>query len=361
MNETKSILPPEFVSTLMTVTGKRGIGKTMLASQADFPQNITMHDFEEKGESIAEQLQFNSYFPLVRMAKGDPIELFNQFDYHARHIPNGTTVLILDNISPLEVAFKAHIVDNAKHYAKRYGLNAGNIVSGRFGGASAAANFMISEYCAAIYEQGVRLIIQIAHIGNFWSAGGIVPNKSTIKGLDRWQQLSSLSLVLVPGRQGEKPAVPAALVMKEQLGKISIDDIPDDQLESYIRGEMGHEIIRRLPQRIPECTFQKIRWYLYNPANVENPAEGEIPTAEEIQPFQTKLSKEQFEIVHALAIKESIAQEEEDELVAAMEEQETSELIDRVRPLVEAGKSIPEIAAKLGEDIPTIAMITTKL
>jgi len=134
-----------------------------------------------------------------------------------------------------------------------------------------------------LWSRGVKLISVTAHIRNRWAGGAQVVNSFNIKGADRWDELSILTLVMIPG---DFAPVPAALVMKEQLGAIE-----------FANGQF--KVTRRLPYRLPRATPSAIRDYLQSPANLHSPAPGETPSDEEIQPFREKLSREQIKIVLA--------------------------------------------------------------
>jgi len=293
-----SILPPE-MRGVMKITGYRGIGKSFLAAQADVPQNIAYFDFEQKGEGIHRQMNFGLYRALTREAKrGDPVDLYNvTMDAFANLEQDRYTVAVLDNISPLELAMNAEGRRGAREYAQEFGLNLKNILANRFGGTKSIVNFMISTRISnVLHARGVRLIIAVSHIGSRWGVGGPIPNKYREKGADRWQELSILSLVLIPG---EFAPVPAALVQKEQLGLIAWDEMKQE-----------HVIRRRLPWRIPKCTFAEIRRYLREPADLENPAPGEIPLDDETNPFSEKLSREQINLMTLALQKEQREQAE---------------------------------------------------
>jgi len=150
-----------------------------------------------------------------------------------------------------------------------------------------------------------------------------------VKGADRWQELSILTLILIPGIS---PPIPDALVQKEQLGIIGINASPTpEEIDAMQRGEAGHTVSRRLPPKIPECTFQKIRWYLHNPANFNKLAKNERPTIEESDPFDVRLNKEQFAFVRdAVALQERQEREQEEILEALQKAQvnEVSNLVD---------------------------------
>ncbi len=359
----QSILPPE-MNGVMSITGFRGIGKSFLAAQADLPENILFLDFESKGAGIDAQLKFGSYRALTQEAGEDPQELYRATMEAIDSIPDiGTdiptrgkfTVAILDNVSPFELALNAEAANNAEMYSKRYGLNLKNVKAGRFGGTKAIVNFMISDICAKLHSKGVRLIITTAHISARWSTGGPIPNKYNVKGADRWQELSILSLILIPG---DKPPVPSALVQKEQLGTISIDREYD--VDAIMRGEKGHIIARRLPPKMSECTFQKLRWYLYNPADFDNLKDEEIPSLEERDPFDKGLNKEQLGYVTAMLDAKEREAKEEDALAKALGELEvstiTSAIIAQIKD-VDGWDTMtpPAIAKAINGTIPDVA------
>lgn len=364
---TRSLLPKDIFG-VMYIAGQRGVGKTYLSSQADTPPRVEMWDFENKGEGVHNQLQFARYLPLNRAIGGVTYAaMMNAVD----GILPTTTTVILDNAPEMEKALRVEAKANAKKYADKYGLNADNIVAGRFGGASAAVNPMISDLCAAIHAKGVQLIIATAHLSQRWSTGGPIPNKFNVKGADRWQELSILSLILY---RGSPPhiEVPDALVQKEQLGTIqapNIDELSQEDFERYVRGELGHVVSRRLPFKITNCTFQKIRAYLHNPADIHNPKPGEMPTLEESDPFSDKLSKEQFEVVRDMARVEAAREEEAQQQVQQLSVLQSApppplapDVLLKVRTILmaDAQAGPPMVLQKLqeqGMDVPMPAIV----
>lgn len=319
-----TILPPEFTG-VMFITGFRGAGKSYLASQTDLPQNIDFIDMENKGEGIDSQLNFGRYRALVQESDC-PQTTFNLFKEVIDTISPDRTVMVIDNISPLEIAMQTEGLRDPQFYANRYALNAKNIKSGAYGGAKAVVNPMLHELCSMIHSKGIKLIIATSHIGDKWGIGGKIPNKFNPKGADRWQALSILSLIMIPG---DKPPIPDALVQKEQLGIISIDDnLTQDQLDAMMRGEAGHTISRRLPPRIPQCTMQKVRWYLQNPIDWNDLAEDEKMRDHEMEPFSDKLSKEQLGYMKMAAELEAKREREEEQLLQMFENQKELEQIN---------------------------------
>ncbi len=363
MTTSTSILPAEMTG-VMKVTGYRGIGKSFLAATADAPENIAYYDLESKAQGIHRQLNFGLYCSLTSEAKtGDPIDLYNlAMDAFATLEQDRFTVAVIDNVSPLELAMNAEGRRGAKEYVQEFGLNLKNVMAGRFGGTKPIVNFMISSRISnVLHSRGVRLIIAISHIGGRWGAGGPIPGKYREKGADRWQELSILSLVLIPG---EFAPVPAALVQKEQLGLLTWDA---DKRE--------HTIQRRLPFRLPRCTFAEIRRYLCEPANLSDPAPGEMPTVEESDPFSEKLSKEQIALM-TLALKKQQRDEAADGVLFGLEKPKRQrkqpaprnqpilpdlkpEVIEAIRGMLASDPPVSpaQIAKKFGITVPDVMKV----
>lgn len=279
---TKSILPKEFKG-VMFITGRKGVGKSFLAAQVDIPDNVLYLDFESKSESIHNQLGFGSYHCITEEASGrGNVGIWDVFNKVVAAIPQDRfTVAVLDNISPLELAMKGEAIRGAHDYAKQFSLKESNILSGNMGGASAVVNYLITEkICTPLYAKGVNLVIAVAHVKPPWPP---VPNRWQSLGASRWQELSILSLILVPGQFAP---IPAGICQKEALGSIAYDP----QAEEFV-------IRRRLPLRIPKCTFAEIKRYLREPADLEHPASGEVPSDEEMASYGEKLNREQLAMV----------------------------------------------------------------
>lgn len=308
-----SILPPE-MRGVMFISGYRGVGKTFLAAQADIPSNVAFFDFEEKGSSLNAQLHFGLYRPLTQEvaelmgSDAGPGSLFPAITSAFSGLEKDRyTVAVLDNIKPLEDAARWAVEQNPQ----RYGLNVGNVRSGRFGGAWPGVHYIVSNLCDVLQSRGVQLIIATSHVRSRWGGGGPIPGKYNIRGVDRWQELSILTLILF---QAEHSPIPSALVQKEQLGSIQYDE----SLQEFV-------IKRRLPLRLPQATFAQIKHYLRTPADLRNPSEGEVPSKEEIDPFDEKLSREQLAYIMAgMTADEQLEEVERQYRERVSEQEETS-------------------------------------
>jgi hypothetical protein len=277
----QTILPPE-MRGVMKVSGYRGVGKTSLLAQADIPDNVAFFDFENKGLGFHNQLNFGLY---KAMSARDPDVLYQMtMDAFDELEQDRYTVAILDNGSPLELALQAGAARDIDECCRLYGLNKKNVLAGRMGGLRSVVNFLITDkICNKLHSKGINLIGVTHHIKPRWSSGGPIPNKMRIKGSDKWQELSILSVVLIPG---EFSPIPTGLIQKEQLSTIKFDT-----------EAMTFTQQRRLPYRMPKCTFAEIRRYLEEPANLDDPPVGEVIVNEEVDVFTDKFSKDQLTVM----------------------------------------------------------------
>jgi len=271
-----SILPIDMYG-VMFIGGKRGSGKSFLASTMENPTRVCFIDFEEKGKILHQQLNFGEYHSVALSEN-----LFNQVLNIIENLePDKFTVVIFDNVTHLEDAMKSEVKRKPIDYAKQFGINQYNISSGNFGGASAVVNKLISyKISSPLHQKGVKLIIGTAHAKPFWGSGGPIPNKWNILGADRWQDLAILSLILIDGTYAP---IPSAIVKKEQLGEITFDG------ENFTKK-------RRLPFRLPKVDLKSIGYYLKNPADLKNPPTDEVVSEEERASYSDELTDEQFEI-----------------------------------------------------------------
>ncbi len=338
----QSILPPE-MKGVMFISGYRGKGKTFLAAQADFPPNIAFFDFEDKGEGVDSQLDFG-YYKALSQGENNPIargKLLLKVIHELQL--DKYTVAIFDNIRPLEDALLAMVKNDVAHYAQLYGKNNSAVASDSYGAMRGIANDLISDaILKPLYEKGIRLVIVTSHVKSVYEGQG----KMRVQGKDRWQELSILTLILV---DGDNYPVPSAIVQKEQLASVvTRDDYTDEEIEAIMRGdEPSHIITRRLPYRMPEATFQKLRWYLNNPAQLDNPEAGEKLVESEVKPFDEQLSKEQIAIQLLLLERQKKQDEELRALEVTLEGEVKSKLKQKAIALDSEGMSRKQILEEL--------------
>jgi hypothetical protein len=335
----KSFLPAEFHG-VCDVSGPFGVGKSYFLSESDFPGNIAYFDYDDgKAQGLHKMLKFVNLF-----------ENLEQDRY---------TVAIIDDASRLMAACKVMVQRRAAKYAELYGIPEKFIQRDTKGNARGIVNQLISTLTGMLHLRGVHLVAVSHHLGAMYSSGGVeIPNKYRVKGYRSWQQASILTVILVPG---DHPPTPSGIVRKEQLGSITIDSDPSpEELELMRLGEAGHDIARRLPERLPKATMQEIRRYLAKPANLKEPAEGEALVLEETEPYLRKLSAEQIAFVHVgLRIKAAELEDEaailgrgskpfaRDMAIETEQAQAKESMTEKAKAMQEEGKTPKEIATEL--------------
>jgi hypothetical protein len=340
----KSILRPE-ERGVYKCTGYKGRGKSNFAAATENPNLTKFFDFEKKGEGLDAQLHFKSFVPVMEMASGkNASEIWNVVRKEIDNIKKGEfTHIIFDNTAHLEMGMKTHVKSQADKYADMYGMVAKNIRSGAFGGGSGVVNYVIGDMCQELFSKGVQLITVTSHIKPRWAAGGVqVPNSFNIKGAERWDELSILTLVFT---DGDFPPIPSAIVMKEQLGESKWDE----ETGTFSKR-------RRIPYRLPIADPEHVREYLDHPANLKNPIVGEVPSQEDVQPFSDKFSHEQISMIMA-----EIKKNDKEEKEAQAAEAELAAMpyvpsfdVDNAKMLRDEGESLPVIAKKLGVKVPEL-------
>lgn len=288
----KSILPAH-LNGVVFVTGLRGIGKSLFGAQSDLPPRVYFQDWESKSQSYDEQLKedwggFGLYTDVptevARVTKGAPKgrdawKFVN--DQVDKIEPGQFTAAVIDTVGDLEEA----LADEINFQPRLYGVKETQS-GGGWGGIYTAMSRQVGNFLTKLDAKGIRVVVAVAHVKPQWVKTGPVPNKYRSHGVNEWHDRSVLELVLVPG----DGIVPAGLVQKETLAGIKFDK------------ETGaFSGFRRLPRRIPKCTWESIRYYLEHPADLDNPAEGEVPTEEERSPYSEYFSREQLQWLVAAA------------------------------------------------------------
>lgn len=283
---------PDDLNHVILVTGHRGIGKTTFCLGADQPQNILMLDYEGKGMGLARPLGVGGYFDIpgecanLRGFNYRPIEVFVRTRQILEAVPAGRfTTLVLDNATNLQNGCLAEVVRSPISY----GIDPTKAASGQYGGAWPGVQYVIQSLLALAKSRGIKLIICTFQPKGAWAGGTPAFNKFKITDVKTWHEMSVLSLVLVEGVEKYFPA-PSALVMKEQLAKVSWNPLTSEM-----------EVIRRLPARLPKATFGEIRRYLENPVDFANLLPEERVTSEMLSPWLPTFSREQITFLQKLA------------------------------------------------------------
>jgi hypothetical protein len=291
----KSILPPQMKGVMM-ISGYPGKGKSILAATADFPQNIAFFDLEDKSvilrDKEGDEVKLG-YYKAISQEKNDPLSQADLFLQEIGQLePNRFTVAVIDNVTPLEVGLQIMVYRDVEKYAKMYRCTKASILDNQYAKALTIMNdVIVNAICKPLYAKGVRLIIITSHVKDKFRELG----KKTIQGRPKWQELSILTLILI---DGDFHPVPSAMVRKENLGVVTVQDsstLTDEQLKAIQNGEIAfHQPTRSIPNRLPRCDWQSIRHYIAHPANLIDPAPGEALIELELDPFSDQLSNEQI-------------------------------------------------------------------
>ena len=349
-----SILPRD-VSGLMYITGLRGVGKSYLAAQADRPSLVCFLDFDDgKGRAIHEQLHFGMYRDVNAEltqelgAQWKAPQMYQKLQKVIAEIPTGQfTICVLDNIDYIESSLGAEVRRDPDSYNIGKNKNGtSHAVTGSFGGVTPGVNHLIGGIVSTLHGKGMILVVAIAHVKAAWGSSGQIPNKWRPRGVERWQQMSILSVVVVPGKPNALP--PAAIVQKEALGKIKFNEFT---------GEFDMPS-RRLPLRLPVATFAEIRRYLREPANIGSPKELERPIAEETDPFSDKFSNEQLKYM-TVAAELALREEESASLIALKPVAATIAFdVDKAKSMLAElngdPSALPRVAEAMGVGIPDL-------
>jgi len=138
------------------------------------------------------------------------------------------------------------------------------------------------------------------------------------------------------------------------LGNISIENtkLLDIEYEAIMRGEVpSHVISRRLPARLPKADWQSIRRYLFNPANLENPQDGESLISEESEPFSERMSKEQIAYQLGVLKQEEKQEAQQQAEYLLLKQSQEKAIKEYIQANFEQGTAGPVIVAGLNRAI----------
>ena len=150
--------------------------------------------------------------------------------------------------------------------------------------------FLLYEnFLNAVWKRGIDTITFVFHLKQQWMnkrpvAGKVVPSGKKIL----WKYAS---LYFWMSTDRNPTGAPAALVLKERLGDLGLDDDADEWAPR-----------RMIPSRIPDFSWAKVRRYLQEGCDMANPAPGEVLNTQEramIQPLV--MSNKQIELMIAEA------------------------------------------------------------
>ena len=274
----------ETINQLIVITGARGTGKTTLAATYRKPselKKVVYADSEKSANNFRAGLldaklgDFGQYLDLQerfqdlpddndlldRISKGNPPwvsvgqqgALIDYYEYmlgQLAGIPRDTyNTLVIDTIEKLEAGMAAYVDKNKAKFG---------VTTTAYGKLWSEGVFpLYQNLLQGIYGRGIETIILVSHLKNVWEGSHPVPGKVSMSGKKILYTLSSLMLWLVNDSRNPN-GEPAALVIKERMGKIAtVDD--DWSIKSM------------LPPRIPTCTWKEIRRYLEVGYNISDP------------------------------------------------------------------------------------------
>ena len=279
-----SILPEE-VRHLVVVTGQRGTGKTTFCATAENPANVLFLDFESKGVSLLNQLPGLNYFaPLEECTRQYGLNyprraVWDRFLQIINAVPVGRfTTLVIDNGASLQDAAAAMVEDDPVSW----GVKPAAVQSGSYGGPWPGVQRALQRLLTLIREKGFDLILVTFQPKASWVNGVPSMTRLQITNVTTWHEQSTLTIALDTSAIG-KPGVPSAVVLKESSALIELNP------------ETGEwQVQRRLPAQLPMATMAEIGRYLKHPADLLNPAPGEMPTVDAVDRWKTTFGRDQL-------------------------------------------------------------------
>jgi len=206
----------------------------------------------------------------------------------------------------------------------------------------------------AIAQRGVKDIILTSHLKNVWISDQPVVGKVRPGG--RMKVLTTLSsgmFWLVPG--DSPTGAPAALVLKARIGKIE----PDGD-------GRGWSVRQILPERIPEFSWKAIEQYRAHPANLDNPAPGEVLSENEREMISDLLTDKQMELM-ILGAREQLSkgtsekETKRTETVSVLNKEDTAlNKEDTAVSMIAAGATNKEIVEATELPLPKVLAIRRK-
>jgi len=340
---------------LIVLTGSKGSGKSTAAATIAPPseaEKIFVIDTENSMSDIVDQIEFGQYVRayermkldatmLDRVANGDlpwvndsqrgtMAEYYNWFItmLNERLSANKYKYLIIDTIEPLEMAFTAAVQANPKAFGW-----SGSKVYGRL--ETEGVRPLYEGLLEAIYARGVETIVLTTHLHSVWQDDKPIVNKVKPGGrMTVLTRLSTLMLWMLPN-VGNEDGAPAAMVLKARMGKMIAT--PD-----------GWKTRRILPQRIPHFSWMDVDAYKQNPANLANPAPGEVPTQAENEMISEMLTNEQMRLM-VMGAEIQLKQMQDTPMISR-----PPVPIEAIANLHNAGVLPPEIAQQLTVPLPLV-------
>jgi len=252
--------------------------------------------------------------------------------------------LIIDTIEPIEAAMTAWAETN-----KNLSGWSGTKAYGRL--ETEAVRPLYENLLEAFTQRGIETILMSSHIKRVWEDDKPILNKVQPGG--RMAVLSRLSSMMFWVVQSADSIYgePAAIVLKARMG-----------LMEAVNGRWQPR--RVLPRRIPHFNWSAVDAYIAHPADLTNPAPGEIMTSEEREMVSEMLTDEQMRLmVVGAEIELSALQPPTGMLIQsnpAVAETST-ETVEQIKQMIASEKTNDEIRQALSVPLPVIIRARAEL
>lgn len=209
-----------------------------------------------------------------------PLDIFEWFLQLVDHLlPRQFDVIMADPITDLE----GGLVGYVRKYCKNFGMTeaqmskAGGLLWGAVKDFQKQVLLKLSAKCQTFYFT--------SHLRSVWEGDRPVRGKKEPKGKETLMELAGLYLWLErqADKEGNVPAVPSAIVLKERLA------------DTVINADGKLSIIQLMPPRLPKGTVGAIREYIARPPDYQKLRDDE------------KVVEEEMSEEDKLRLKESIA------------------------------------------------------
>lgn len=251
MSEKKPLWPQPI--EIVGLTGEYASGKTLFGLTID-PKSTLVFDTEKSTGSYSslgfERIDIPAKMQALYPKGYKPIDTFNWWWNFVKALPPGKyRVIGLDTASEIESGLADWVTANpgyfgrtAAQYVKMSGVMWGDVKE-----LWKAILSDLAARCETFYFT--------THLTNVWAGDKPLPGKRKAKGKETLMELASLYLHMErrPDAQGNRPAKPAALVLKTRLAHTGIG----------ADGEI--QILPVLPPRLPVATPAAIRKYMETP------------------------------------------------------------------------------------------------
>lgn len=325
---------PYSVKGLAHISGPRGIGKTTLAIETGAePEHVAFFDGEQSAANYHAQLKFSVYHDLVKeftarhSTFGSDLAYYEYTNSLMQRLSGGYDVFVFENVT----RFESGMAEFVRAHPKDFGLSRGQLE--KMPGLVWGKMKSLYEKWLLSISNKASLVIVTTRLGGEWK-GGRPTGAMKPKGKDTLEWLSFLQLWLRPNPVS---SVPAAIVLKERLGK-------------WQRVDGKWKPQRVLPYRLPRCTWESIRGYMRNPADLAHPAPGEALSKEEGHMLRGTLTEEQraqlrLAVLDAEAEARKTTEKEPEEISGGIQN-----IGEFLAALTQKGLSPPDVQQKLGLD-----------